>query len=56
MGRDGVVQELRAGTVWVNTYDNFDAAAPFGGMLEPYETFIRYSCDQSTNDTRWLFV
>jgi len=22
---------LRAGTVWVNCYDVFDAAAPFGG-------------------------
>ncbi len=25
---------LRAGTVWVNTYDNFDAAAPFGGYKQ----------------------
>lgn len=24
--------KLRAGTVWVNCYDNFDAAAPFGGF------------------------
>ena len=24
----------RAGTVWVNTYDVFDAAAPFGGYKE----------------------
>jgi len=24
--------ELRAGTVWVNCYDVFDAAAPFGGF------------------------
>jgi aldehyde dehydrogenase (NAD+) len=23
---------LRAGTVWVNCYDVFDAAAPFGGF------------------------
>jgi len=26
--------ELRAGTVWVNCYDNFDAAAPFGGFKQ----------------------
>nr|QFQ66890.1 ALDH2-like protein [Schmidtea mediterranea] len=26
-----VTQSLRAGTVWVNCYDVFDAAAPFGG-------------------------
>jgi len=25
-------KELRAGTVWVNCYDVFDAAAPFGGF------------------------
>ena len=24
--------ELKAGTVWVNCYDVFDAAAPFGGF------------------------
>ena len=24
--------KLRAGTVWVNCYDVFDAAAPFGGF------------------------
>jgi aldehyde dehydrogenase (NAD+) len=27
-----VAKELRAGTVWVNCYDVFDAAAPFGGF------------------------
>ncbi len=27
-----VAHELRAGTVWVNCYDVFDAAAPFGGF------------------------
>jgi aldehyde dehydrogenase (NAD+) len=26
-----VARRLRAGTVWVNCYDVFDAAAPFGG-------------------------
>ncbi|MEQ8847192.1 aldehyde dehydrogenase family protein [Botrimarina sp.] len=26
--------QLRAGTVWVNCYDNFDAAAPFGGYKQ----------------------
>ena len=26
-----LAKELRAGTVWVNCYDVFDAAAPFGG-------------------------
>jgi aldehyde dehydrogenase (NAD+) len=27
-----LAKELRAGTVWVNCYDVFDAAAPFGGF------------------------
>jgi aldehyde dehydrogenase (NAD+) len=27
-----IAQGLRAGTVWVNCYDVFDAAAPFGGF------------------------
>ena len=27
-----VADEVRAGTVWVNCYDVFDAAAPFGGF------------------------
>jgi aldehyde dehydrogenase (NAD+) len=28
------VRALRAGTVWVNTYNAFDAAVPFGGYKE----------------------
>ena len=27
-----VAQSVRAGTVWINCYDVFDAAAPFGGF------------------------
>ena len=27
-----IAKEVRAGTVWVNCYDVFDAAAPFGGF------------------------
>ena len=27
-----IADRLRAGTVWVNCYDVFDAAAPFGGF------------------------
>ena len=27
-------RNLKAGTVWVNTYDNFDAAIPFGGYKQ----------------------
>ena len=27
-----LANSLRAGTVWVNCYDVFDAAAPFGGF------------------------
>ncbi|KAL3918374.1 MAG: hypothetical protein SGARI_007485, partial [Bacillariaceae sp.] len=30
----GMANQLRAGSVWVNTYDNFDPAAPFGGYGE----------------------
>ena len=26
-------KSLRAGTVWINTYNMFDAAAPFGGII-----------------------
>ena len=26
--------QLRAGSVWINSYDVFDAAAPFGGYKE----------------------
>jgi aldehyde dehydrogenase (NAD+) len=29
-----VASRLRAGTVWVNCYDVFDAAAPFGGFKQ----------------------
>ena len=29
-----MANQLRAGTVWINTYDIFDAAAPFGGYKE----------------------
>jgi phenylacetaldehyde dehydrogenase len=29
-----IARELRAGTVWVNTYNTFDAALPFGGYKE----------------------
>jgi acyl-CoA reductase-like NAD-dependent aldehyde dehydrogenase len=25
---------LKAGTVWINTYNRFDAAAPYGGMKQ----------------------
>ncbi len=29
-----VARRLRAGTVWINTYDAFDAASPFGGYKQ----------------------
>lgn len=29
-----VASQIRSGTVWVNCYDVFDAAAPFGGMKQ----------------------
>ena len=29
-----VSRNLRAGTVWVNCYNNFDAAIPFGGYKQ----------------------
>jgi aldehyde dehydrogenase (NAD+) len=29
-----IANQLRAGTVWINTYDNFDGAAPFGGYRQ----------------------
>jgi aldehyde dehydrogenase (NAD+) len=29
-----VANQLRAGTVWINTYANFDTAAPFGGYKQ----------------------
>merc|ERR1719337_699024 len=27
----GIAKRLEAGTVWINMYDDFDAALPFGG-------------------------
>merc|ERR1719261_547284 len=27
----GIARRLEAGTVWINMYDDFDAASPFGG-------------------------
>jgi aldehyde dehydrogenase (NAD+) len=29
-----IANQLRVGTVWINSYDNFDAAAPFGGYKQ----------------------
>ena len=29
-----IANAVRAGTVWVNCYDVFDAAAPFGGFKQ----------------------
>jgi acyl-CoA reductase-like NAD-dependent aldehyde dehydrogenase len=29
-----VARRLQAGTVWVNTYNRYDAAAPFGGYKQ----------------------
>jgi acyl-CoA reductase-like NAD-dependent aldehyde dehydrogenase len=30
----GLAARLRAGTVWINTYNRFDAASPYGGMKQ----------------------
>ena len=30
----GIAKRLKAGTVWINMYDDFDAAIPFGGYKE----------------------
>ena len=32
--RTSTAKRLRAGTVWINTYNVFDAAMPFGGYKE----------------------
>ena len=29
-----VAHAIRAGTVWINSYDQFDAAVPFGGFKQ----------------------
>ena len=29
-----LARELRAGTIWINTYNTFDAASPFGGFKQ----------------------
>lgn len=29
-----MAHQIRAGTVWINSYDNLDAAAPFGGFKQ----------------------
>ncbi len=33
-GDTEIANEVRAGTVWINCYDVFDAAAPFGGFKQ----------------------
>ena len=30
----GIAKRLQAGTVWINQYDDFDTAIPFGGYKE----------------------
>jgi aldehyde dehydrogenase (NAD+) len=49
-----VAKRLRAGVVWLNTYDQFDTAAPFGGYKESgwgrdlsvkaFETYTQSKC------------
>ena len=29
-----IARELKAGTIWINTYNSFDAASPFGGYKQ----------------------
>ncbi len=29
-----MARELKAGTVWVNTYNQYDSASPFGGYKQ----------------------
>ncbi|MBM3275524.1 MAG: aldehyde dehydrogenase family protein, partial [Candidatus Sericytochromatia bacterium] len=29
-----VAKKIRAGTVWINTFNGFDSASPFGGVKE----------------------
>ncbi|MCA9450034.1 MAG: aldehyde dehydrogenase family protein, partial [Candidatus Omnitrophica bacterium] len=29
-----IARQIRAGVVWINTYNQFDAASPFGGYKE----------------------
>ena len=41
-----IAARLRAGTVWVNCYDVFDAAAPFGG-------FKMSGIGRELGNTRW---
>ena len=38
-----LADKLRAGTVWVNCYDVFDAAAPFGGFKKRHRPRARRS-------------
>jgi len=48
-----VAAELRAGTVWINCYNVFDAALPFGGYNNPagaemgHEVLEHYTPNQS---------
>ena len=39
-----ISNNLRAGTVWVNCYDNFDVAAPFGGYKQSGWFFFCCCC------------
>ncbi len=29
-----LARDLKAGTIWINTYNSFDAASPFGGFKQ----------------------
>ena len=32
--RESIAGRIRAGTVWINTYNAFDQASPFGGYKQ----------------------
>jgi phenylacetaldehyde dehydrogenase len=34
-GRHALATKLRAGTIWINCYNVFDPALPFGGYKQP---------------------
>jgi acyl-CoA reductase-like NAD-dependent aldehyde dehydrogenase len=43
-----MISQEKAGTVWVNTYNIFDAALPFGGYEQP-DWGVRWAGRSSTS-------
>ncbi len=56
-----IASKLKAGVVWLNTYNKFDAASPFGGFkgigLRPRGRAARAACVRGSNheSRHWIY-